>query len=333
MLFERSHASGSLLVTRSGGEASNGLRGRHASAGDALMTRVADTCQALRLDRAEDHPRHAPAFDVLPTQRAGFLCAPLRRGHVQGAVAVAGATNRPFGPDDLSVLVRLAQQAAVGLESVAFGERVTNFVTHTAELLFSILDRVDAALTGHSRATARLTDMLTRRLGLPDGERRAAHFAALLHDVGKLGLSGLGHPPDRPDPSWALELLRPVTWWQESLAPIALHRHPWDGHGRPGQAAGSDLPLSARVLAIACEFDHALRRAGHEAQAPERALRALQEAAGSRLDPRLVRLFCAEYRARAHDLPPDAWLSNVGATSQAALGGALALADRERYAC
>ena len=75
------------------------------------------------------------------------------------------------------------------LDNAAKNERALNFFTHTCDLLVKFLDLKDANLAGHSLAVAALADMITRRLGLPDQERRVIHFGALLHDIGKLRLA------------------------------------------------------------------------------------------------------------------------------------------------
>src|SRR6185295_11730123 len=77
-------------------------------------------------------------------------------------------------------------QAAVLLDALFFRDRATNFFTHTSELLVSVLDSIDIFSQGQPRAVAAHADMLSRRLGMPENERRDVHFAALLHDIGKI---------------------------------------------------------------------------------------------------------------------------------------------------
>jgi HD-GYP domain-containing protein (c-di-GMP phosphodiesterase class II) len=153
--------------------------------------------------------------------------------------------------------------------------------------------------------------MITRRLGLPDEERRNIHFAALLHDMGKLLI-----PPDvlqsptyrneedrallRSHPILAVELLKPITAWEEILPMIHAHHERWDGKGYPLGIAGEAIPLGGRIIAVAEAFDAMTRRRAHGPLrgAPE-ALAELEAFAGTQFDPRIVRLFVAEYRQSA----------------------------------
>ena len=121
------------------------------------------------------------------TALPGLLCVPLSRPNLDGALTVAGRA-RPFSDEDLALLESLARQGAIAIENARAHEVNRNFFTHASEMLVSLLDAQDVHYEGHSRAVAALADMVARRLGLPEDERRTIHFAALLHDVGKLRL-------------------------------------------------------------------------------------------------------------------------------------------------
>jgi HD-GYP domain-containing protein (c-di-GMP phosphodiesterase class II) len=96
-----------------------------------------------------------------------------------------------------------------------------------------------------------------------------------------------------------VELLKPITLWEDILPLIQTHHERWDGNGYPSGLGGEDIPLGARVIAVAESFDAMTRGyPGRPPRTPEQALAELQACAGSQFDPRIVRLFVAEYHAR-----------------------------------
>ena len=137
-------------------------------------------------------------------------------------------------------------------------------------MLVSLLDAHDVHYEGHSRAVAALADMVARRLGLPEPERRTIHFAALLHDVGKLrlgpGILATEGPltPEakalvRQHPALGVEILRPIERWSELAPIIHTHHERWDGQGYPRGLAGTEIPLGGRIVAIAEAFEAMIR--------------------------------------------------------------------------
>ena len=159
--------------------------------------------------------------------------------------------------DDLALLASLARQGAIAIENARAHEVNRNFFTHASEMLVSLLDSHDVHYEGHSSAVAALADMVSRRLGLPEEERRTIHFAALLHDVGKLRLGpallasnrGRSAPRRRvlvrQHPALGVEILRPIARWRDLAPIIHAHHERWDGHGYPRGLAGSEPSRSA----------------------------------------------------------------------------------------
>ena len=169
-----------------------------------------ETGAPVRVDVAADHPSYSRALRRHGHARCrGFLCVPLARPTLTGVLSRRGPSAAVHGRGP--VAARLARAPGrVAIENAQTHEVNRNFFTHASDMLVSLLDAQDAHYEGHSRAVAALTDMVTRRLGLPEEERRTLHFAALLHDVGKLrlqhgllapdALTGAEREPDSPAP-------------------------------------------------------------------------------------------------------------------------------------
>jgi putative nucleotidyltransferase with HDIG domain len=276
--------------------------------GDGIATGVAASGIAVRAEVAQDHSAFSPRCDEMGTSLPHFVCVPLARPGVTGAISVAGRA-RPFTEEDVSLLVALARQGAVAIENARAHEIHANFFTHASEILVSLLDAHDVHYHGHSRAVAALADMVARRLELPDEERRHIHFAALLHDVGKLRLGpgllatkGRLTPEEkervRQHPALGVEILRPIARWSELAPVIHSHHERWDGRGYPRGLAGTDIPLGGRIVAIAEAFEAMVRSTPYSVRrTSDEALAEVEACAGTQFDPILARLFVAEYVA------------------------------------
>lgn len=312
MIFGRTHDEG-FVVELSAGEGGETIRGARLKPGEGIATLVAERDEAILLERAAEHPRFSSRCDEIPATLPGFLCAPLRRGSVFGALVVAGRPGG-FGTDDRDLLSSLARQASIAIENALNHERSINFFTHTSEILISFLESLDVFYPGHSRGVAALADMVTRRLGLSDADRRNVHYAALLHDIGKVmvdpavlksegPISEQNRRLMREHPALGVQLLKPVILWEEMLPIIHSHHERWDGRGYPLGLPGETIPLGARVVAVADAFDAMTRSTPHGARrTPEEALAELEACGGAQFDPRIVRLFSVEYREHGEAL-------------------------------
>jgi len=309
MLFTRTHGDG-YVVSAAAGDSAEAIRGARLLPEEGLAILAAASGKCSLLERADDHPHYSHKTEEMPKALLGFMCVPIRYESVQGALLVGGIRQKPFTAKALAALQQIAQQAAVHLEAQSFQERSANFFTHTCDLLVSVLDSIDVHYQGHARATAAYSDMITRALGLSDPERRTIHFAALLHDIGKVKMDldllqrNGSYPAEARERMKAhcvvgVELLKPITVWADMLPIIHAHHERWDGKGYPTGLQGDDIPLGARVVAVAEAFDAMIRRKPYGVQrTPDEALLELECHAGSQFDPKIVRLFLSEYRAQ-----------------------------------
>jgi len=311
LLLDR-HPLGDFVIRRAvgSGESLEGSRFSH-EGGIAMLT--AHTGEPLRAQQPKSHPGYSARCDEMPTTLPGLVCCPMSRRDTRGVLMVAGR-ERPFSADDEALLLGLARQGAVAIENAIHEELNRNFSTHVSEMFVSLLDSQDRHFAGHSRAVAAYSDMVTRRLGLSDEERGTIHFAALLHDIGKLMLgpeilSQEGKMNEeawklmREHPTRGLEMLRPITKWEGLLPIVHAHHERWDGKGYPRELAGEAIPLGARIVGVAEAFDVMTRRTPQgPRRSPEEALAELEACAGTQFDPLIGRLFVAEYREHAERL-------------------------------
>lgn len=305
LLFEPS--GGDLVVRAAAGAGAEALRGARLVAGEGLAAQVAKDDAPLAVAEAIYHPRYSIRSDALEDAHLGLLCAPLRHESVSGALLVSGSRTGAFDSADLEMLAALGRQAAVALDGAFAHERAANFFTHASDILVCFLEALDVHHPGHSTGAAALADLVTRRLGMPDGERRQIHFATLLHDIGKVKidrglLEGVRLSDDarlrlREHPRLGADMLRSITAWQDLPSIILAHHERWDGKGYPAGLAGEDIPVGARVVAVVDAFDAMRRETPYRrARTEAEAISELEAEAGAQFDPRIVRLFVAALR-------------------------------------
>ena len=180
-----------------------------------------------------------------------------------------------------------------------------NFIT-TIKILSGVIEMRGASLGGHGRRVADLARRIATKMGLPQAEAQEVFIAALLHDIGKIGLpdellalpvsmlSGERLGMFRKHPARAAQLLMPLEDMKGVVAILAAQAERFDGQGFPAGLSGFAIPTGARILALAADYDNLQQ--GVMVQHPLRADEARQlvyDSAGKRYDPAVVAAFRA----------------------------------------
>jgi putative nucleotidyltransferase with HDIG domain len=178
-----------------------------------------------------------------------------------------------------------------------------------AELLSELaaeFEARDPSTHGHSRRVARHAGMIALRMGLSERQVATVRAAAALHDLGKINTprAVLYKPGRLTGVELGLIQLHPVdgaeivsTLGAPELTAMVRHHHErLDGKGYPDGLGGSEIPLGARIIAVADTFDAITStRPYRPAKTHQRGLEILNEEAGWRLDPAAVSAFCSAY--------------------------------------
>ena len=208
----------------------------------------------------------------------------------------------------------LANQAAIALErSILLSEwrkqakqieeayeelEVTYDRTLTA--LMSALDARDRETEGHSTRVSRLACLLAEEIGLNGPQLKALERGALLHDIGKIGISDtiLHKPGKLTDDEWKIMRIHPdigarivegIPFLQDTLSVIRYHHERWDGSGYPVGLKGRDIPIQARIFAVVDVFDALTsKRSYRKKSSPDDAVEYLREHAEKLFDSEIV---------------------------------------------
>ena len=163
------------------------------------------------------------------------------------------------------------------------------------------LPRHDRRASGHPHRVADYSDLIARQLRIEDGDRERIKWAALSHGLGKLLLDRdlLAEPGDltpEEQESWetyptrGMRLIGPMAAWLGSSAQaVESHAENWDGSGFPDHKSGDQIPLPARIVAVAASLD--VLTTGSGAVSHDQARRLIAAASATDFDPVVVRAF------------------------------------------
>lgn len=256
-------------------------------------------------DTEEFNTRSLLGFD-----RETVICAPLIiKGEVIGTLTAANKLDGSFfTPDDLELLSTIAAQASVAINNARLYEEQQQTYLNTVQALVSAIEASDAYTRGHSERVTRYSLAIARRMNLDSKTVKRLEQAAILHDIGKIGIDvGLLHKKEslsgedieilRQHPLIGVRILEPIHFLREVREIIAQHHERFDGQGYPCGIDGDQLLLEARILTVADTFDAMTSdRPYRKALAQNMAVQEIEENAGSQFDPEVTAAFAALYR-------------------------------------
>jgi hypothetical protein len=188
----------------------------------------------------------------------------------------------------------------------------------TMAALCQAVETKDFYTRGHSDRVSRGSGMIARQISMRPDRAEAIRFAGMLHDVGKLGVPTKVLQKNGPlteeelaaiqlHPMRGLEIVREIGFLNEALAGIMHHHERIDGRGYPMGFAGHEIPLFARIIAVADAFDSMTStRSYRKARSVAQAVQELRRGAGTQFDPLLVDAFIAALDAEGWRLPEPA---------------------------
>lgn len=224
--------------------------------------------------------------------------------------------NEPINADNewFDYLETIVQHLAIALDNIKLFENLQRTQT---ELLLSYesaiegwsyaMDLRDKETEGHSQRVTEISLRLARELGMKESDLIHVKHGALLHDIGKLGVpDAILFKPDkltdeewvlmRKHPVYAYEMLIRIDYLKQAIDIPYCHHERWDGSGYPRGLKGEEIPLSARIFAVADTFDALSSERPYRSAWPrEKIFEYIKSQKGKQFDPKVVDAFIRIY--------------------------------------
>lgn len=280
-------------------------------------------------------PRDEAYRSIFEMQRTGRLLALLAvflsvglsilsARRVTSPLQVLAESSRAIAKGDFSQRVHLKTRTEIGELAATFNtmsDELEHFVEDlkraadenkalfmgSIQMLAGAVDEKDPYTRGHSDRVTKYSVMIATEMGLEPGFLEVLRVSAQLHDVGKIGIEdrilkkpGALTPEEfeimKTHTTKGANILRPVVQLREMLPGIELHHESLNGRGYPYGLKGDEIPLLARVIAVADTFDAlTTNRPYQRAHDAIEALRIIENLSGQRLDPRAVTALMAVF--------------------------------------
>ena len=229
----------------------------------------------------------------------------IARGDFSQRVHLKSRTEIGELADTFNVMSQELEQFVLDLKRAAEENRA--LFMGSIQMLAGAVDEKDPYTNGHSDRVTRYSILIAKEMDLPQSFIETVRISALLHDVGKIGIEdrilkkpGALTPEEfeimKTHTTKGANILRPVKQLREMLPGIELHHEALDGRGYPYGLKEDQIPLLARIIAVADTFDAVTTNRPYQmAHDPMEALRIIHSLVGKRLDPKCVAALTAVF--------------------------------------
>lgn len=263
---------------------------------------------SLSRDATADE-RYREGHSIIEQKIQSVMCAPVATDEMVLGVLYADSRSQTgaFSENDLDLLALIGNLAGVAIHRAQVVAQEEQFFFDTIRAFVASIDAKDGYTHRHSERVAAFACRIARELGLNEEEVEVVQLAALLHDVGKIGVSEsiLNKPGRLTDqefaemrrhPLYGLKILSHIhsPRFRRILPAVRSHHERWDGTGYPDAVAGEAIPQLGRILAVA-DFLDALTsdRSYREGLEFHEVVAIIEKEAGAHFDPQVARAAAA----------------------------------------
>ncbi|OGF58405.1 MAG: hypothetical protein A2Y62_14970 [Candidatus Fischerbacteria bacterium RBG_13_37_8] len=254
--------------------------------------------------------RHDRRFASSVDQKIAFatrnmICVPVKvKNKIIGVLqAINKKNNGKFNKDDLKLLASLSEQVAIALENARLFNELQQLFVDSAQALAEAIEKRDPYTGGHIWRVVNYSLAIANYLGMSPEEIFCLKLSAILHDIGKIGIDDhilrKPAPLDHSEfeiiqkhPALGAEIIKRIKKLEEILPGVLYHHERYDGKGYPYKLKGKEIPLIAKIIAIADTFDAICSsrpyRLGLTAQ---KGKQEILRCSGTQFDPSVVKAF------------------------------------------
>lgn len=283
-----------------------------------LAGAVATSGKILCVEDAYTDPRFNPEVDRHTGYRTrSVLAGPMftSEGELIGVLQVINSLKGRFSDSDIAAFDAIAGFAANVLQNGLLYADLRNTFLSVIEVMAASIDAKHRYTAGHTARVALYTAGVAHKMGIPEREIEALRVAAYLHDYGKIGIpDAILQKPEALTPDEYEEMKSHAAKTKQLLSKMHLmkqfvevplvassHHERFDGKGYPQGLRGQEIPLGARIMAVADVFDALTSdRDYRKAMEPMDAIDLMRKQVGSAFDPTVFASFEAYFLEELH---------------------------------
>lgn len=294
LFFEVALGEKGEIVKRFQLKVGEGIAGWVAMHGEPLIVphAVDDVRFFKNVDQASDFVTH------------NIICVPLRiKKDIIGVIQGINKLEGEFTHDDLELFQSFADQIAIALDNARLYEELNEMARKLVEGLSEAIEKRDSYSGGHPQRVLKICMAIAKYLPLTPEEKRQLTLAAILHDIGKVGISdhilgknGILTVEEmaiiREHPFAGAEIVGHIKQLRSIIPAIQSHHEHYDGSGYPEGLQGDEIPLIARIIAVADTYDAIIHeRSYQKGMSRSTAVAEITANAGTQFDPLMVEAF------------------------------------------
>src|SRR4030043_1494225 len=279
--------------------------------GEGIAGWVAQYGKALIVNSPREDPRFFKGVDERTEFKTkNIICVPIKvKEKVIGVLEAINKQKGKFDMEDLFLLASLADQVAIALDNSRLYQELEEMFFQTAESLADAIEKRDPYTGGHTQRVTSYSLAIARHLQLKSSEKRCLKIAAVLHDVGKIGIEDqILRKPEPLSPeeyntikrhtSMGAEILEHIRQLRDNIPGVKYHHEQMNGRGYPDGLKGEEMPLIAKIVAVADTYDAMTTdRPYRKALSKEVAMEELKRGPGAQFDGQVVEAFVKAYES------------------------------------
>ncbi|MGB9822898.1 HD domain-containing phosphohydrolase [Thermodesulfovibrio sp.] len=273
--------------------------------GQGIAGWVAQKKQAVIINDVQNDPRFFRGGD----EKSGFttktmICLPVMiKEKLLGVIQAINKKNGFFNEYDLELLKALSSQVAVAIENARLYDELKQTFYEIVFALADTIEKRDPYTAGHTKRVMDYSVATAIEMGLGEEEIEKLKLAAILHDIGKIGIrdSILLKTERLTDEEYKIiqnhaiygaEILQHVRQLKDIIPGVKYHHEKFDGSGYPERLKAQEIPLIARIIAVADTFDAMTTdRPYRKGMSIEAAIQELKNNAATQFDSEVVEAF------------------------------------------
>ena len=279
--------------------------------GEGIAGWVAQHGKPLIVNSPKKDPRFFKGVDERTEFKTrNIICVPVKvKEKIIGVLEAINKQERGgFNRADLSLFTSLADQVAIALDNSRLYQELEEMFFQTTDSLADAIEKRDPYTGGHTQRVTQYSLAIAKYLQLNALEKKWLKITSVLHDIGKVGIEDqILKKPDRlsPDESEMIkrhcnigvEIIKHIRQLRESIPGVKYHHEQLDGKGYPNGLKGEEIPVLAKIIAVADTFDAMTTdRPYRIAMGREAAVKELEKCSGTQFDEKVVEAFIQAYQ-------------------------------------